>query len=168
MKRILMYLVLMFFISLTTTYSYTQVTADNEVYLEDISEFYLINEQLVSGRTSKLVPTGVIRAVGDVYEIVYQYELIIKDGTKLQSKVDDLMFSDSTVSNQQLRDTFNFRFDQTVVESFTYTGDLFEKPVEAQRVLVTLHVTMNAPQTYELYRQIAGGNLNFEVYFYVI
>lgn len=167
-KRILTTLVLMFFIFSTSTFAYTSIKADDTVYLNDISEFYLVDQRLKNDTNSTLVPVGAIRGVTDVYEIVYQYEVVIKDGTNLHVSIDDLFFSEPGIEREDLDDAFQFRIDKQVVEELTYSEHLFTEKVDAERVLITVTVSMNEPESVELFQQLIGGSLTFEVYFYVV
>lgn len=167
MKRLLISVVLIFFIFSTSSIVYTEVKGSTDPFLEDSSDFYLTSQKLQSKNNSTLVPTGVIQGVNDVYFIEYQYELLIKEGTDLHSSVKNLAFNNADLDNETIEQLFNFEFSYEVVETINYHEDLFGAGVDADRIIVTLIITMNEPNSYELFEIIAGNQLSFESYFFV-
>ena len=168
MKRMVISLVLIFFILSSTTVVYAQIKEPNDILLDSISDYYLIDQKLMSGEASKLVPYGVARAENDVYYVVYQYEVVVRKGMDLQVMIEDMMFSQETVSNEQLRSVFTFDIDEQVVEELHFQENLLGESIDAQRIMITIRISMNEPSTYDLYRQLAGGHLTFEVYFFAV
>lgn len=165
MKRILTNLVLIFFIFSSTTVVYASVQKD-DVVLDELSDLYIANEVLRSDRNASLIPEGAIQGVNDVYYIEYEYELIVKEGTNVYSDVRDLFMRTSDIDEETLKEVFNFEFTTEVVESLDYTEHLFGETINANRVVVTLTISMNEPETYEIFQQIVGGQLQFEVEFF--
>ncbi|MCF7926201.1 MAG: hypothetical protein K9L74_01305 [Candidatus Izimaplasma sp.] len=166
MKNILKSLVLIFLIFSTTTSIYASVVKDDNVYINETSDSYIINETLISDSKSTLIPSNQVRTVNDVHTIQYEYELIVKDGLVLDAEIIDLVFSNSTVTEANLEAIFNFHIDIETVESLDYSEHLFEGKESAIRVIVSLSISMNEPSTHELYQQLAGGQLMFNVSFY--
>lgn len=166
MKRMIVTLVLMFLIFSSTTAVYSQIKSTDDVFIDSISEFYLVDQRLVSDTNATLVPVGAIRGINDVYAIEYTYEVIVKDGMDLSVMIEDLLFSTGTLDDATLRDTFTFDIEQTIVETLEYNEHLFGQGVTANRIEITVKVSMNEPESYDIYQQLVGGNLQFEVYFF--
>lgn len=165
MKRILTNLVLIFFIFSSTTVVYASVKKD-DVVLDELSDLYIANEVLRSDSNATLIPEGAIQGVNDVYYIEYEYELIVKEGTNVYSDVRDVFMRTSDIDEETLMEVFNFEFTTEVIETLDYTEHLFGETIEANRVVVTLRISMNEPATYEIFEQIVGGQLQFEVEFF--
>ena len=163
MKKLLLSLVLVFFVFTLTDSIYASVKAD-DLYLEDISDYYIVDQKLTHKKWSNLVPNGVIQGKNDVYYIEYQYEIIIKDGKQLESNIEQLWIS-GEISQEMLENVFTFEFDYEVIETLDYHKHLFKESVSANRVIVTLKVSMEEPKTYEIYQEFAGKQLSFKVYF---
>lgn len=168
MKRVVISLVLIFLLFSSTSVVYAQVRDQEDNYLDSISEFYLVDEQLVSPEGSTLVPVGAIRAVNDVYYIEYEYEVIVKEGMNINIMIDDLVFTNNLVSDQELQSTFQFEIIEEVVETVEYHDHFLSEEVDANRVNVRVRVSMVEPETYELFTKLINGSLNFEVYFFVV
>lgn len=168
MKNIMISLVLIFFIFSSTTVIYAQITDSDDVYLDTISDYYLADETLVSKAGSTLIPEGNIRGVNDVYYVEYQYEVIVKEGMELQVMIEDLFFSNTGVSIEDLQSTFRFDISKTVVNRLDYSEHLFGKNEDAERVIITVKVSMVEPESNELYAKLIGGQLTFDVYFFAV
>lgn len=168
MKRIVISLVLIFLFFSSTSVVYAQVQDKQDNVLDSISEFYLVDEQLVSPEGSTLVPMGAIRAVNDVYYIEYEYEVVVKQGMDLNVLIDDLFFTNELVTDQELRNTFQFEIVEEVIETVGYHDHFLSEEVDANRVNVRVRVSMVEPESYELFTKLVNGSLNFEVYFFVV
>lgn len=168
MKRIVISLVLIFLLFSSTSVVYAQVQDKQDNVLDSISEFYLVDEQLMSPEGSTLVPLGAIRAVDDVYYIEYEYEVIVKEGMDLNVLIDDLIFTNDLVTKQELRNTFLFEIEEEVVETVGYQDHFLSEEVNANRIRVRVRVSMLEPESYELFTNLVNGSLNFEVYFFVV
>lgn len=166
MKNIMRSLVLIFFIFSSTTVVYSQIKKPDEVYLNAISDYYLVDEALVSNAASTLVPVGAIRGLHDVYYVEYQYEVVVKKGMELQVSIEDLFFNQNDISQEDLQQTFQFDVTKTVTEELGYNDHLFAQDEVAQRIIVTVRVSMMEPSTNDLYDNLVGGQLMFDVYFY--
>ncbi len=164
MKRILVFVVLIFFIFTITNSIYSSVKAEDP-YLEDTSDYYIVDQKLNEKKGNNLVPNGVIQGIHDVYYIEYQYEIIIKDGKQLKSNIEQLWISEAT-DQEMLEKVFIFEFDYEVIGTLDYREHLFKESVSANRVIVTLRVSMEEPETYEIYQELAGKQLSFKVYFF--
>ena len=168
MKSIVMYVVLTFFILSSSTAVYSQIKEEDMVYLNQQSEYYLVNEALVSPEGSALVPQGAIRGVNDVYYIEFQYVVVVKKGFDLQVLVEDLAFSNEDVLESELHDTFEFDFNVRVVDTIQHSEHFFDSEEAADVVMINVQVRMNEPNTIELYKGLMGGNLAFELRFFVV
>ena len=165
MKRILIYTVLIFFIFLSTSTVYAQVQPE-ENYLKDISDYYIVDQTLISEDNSTLIPRGAIQGAHDVYEIQYEYEVIVKQGKEVYALVEDLWFSRENVNVEDLVNVFDFEFDYNIVETLDYHEHFFKEAVVAERVVITLSISMIEPESYELAKELMSGQLSFEVYFF--
>jgi hypothetical protein len=166
MKRMIVAMVLTFLIFTSTTAVYSQMKGSDDVFIDSISDFYLVDQQLVSDTNATLVPIGAIRGVNDVYEIEYTYEVIVKDGMDLNVMIEDLLFSTGTLDADTLRNTFTFEIEQSIIETLEYNDHFFGQGVTANRIEISVKVSMNEPASYEIYQQLVGGNLQFEVYLF--
>jgi|GEM_PF-3675232 hypothetical protein len=163
MKRLVTLLVLMFFVFSGTMIIYASSITHDDV-LASPSDFYLVESKLVSPENATLVPIGTIRSVNNVYYIDFTYELVIKEGLALHSEVYELHFSDSSVSDEELREIFNFDITQSTsneLNTLVSNGDY-------QSVIVNVRVSMNQPQSEELMQQLVNGQLTFEMYFFAM
>lgn len=167
MKRILTSIVLIFFVFSASSLVYANVK-DETTYLDNISEFYLVQERLVSETNSTLIPVGTIQGVNDVYYVEYQYELLIKEGTDLNTTVKDLYLRTGDLTQEELEQVFVFDFDYEIEETVEYHESLFAPGVAANRVNVTLRVSMVEPESYEVFQELVGSQMSFEVYFFVV
>ena len=163
MERILIFIVLIFFIFTATDIVYTNVKAD-DAFLEDASDYYMVDQRLTEGNGNTLIPKGAIQGVNDVYYVEFQYEIILKEGKELESSIEQLWISNS-VSQEMLEEIFNFEFEYEEVNTLDYREHLFRESVSASVVIVTLRVSMNEPATYEVFQQLIGRDLSFKVYF---
>ena len=136
-------------------------------YLEDISDYYIVNQNLAGAKGTNLIPTGAIQGVNDVYYIEYQYEIIIKHGKQLHASIKDLWITNSSVDQEILENVFNFEYDYNVVEVLGYREHLFRESVSAKRVIVTVTLSMDEPETYEIYQRLVNEQISFEVHFNV-
>ena len=163
MKRILIFMVLIFFIFTFTNSIYTGVKAD-ELFLEDASDYYMVDQVLTNSEGNTLVPNGVIQGINDVYYIEYQYKIIIKDGKELLSSIEQLYISNTT-NQEMLEEVFNFEFEYEEIGTLDYREHMFRESVTAKTIIVTLRVSMEEPETYEIFKEIAGKELSFKVLF---
>jgi hypothetical protein len=168
MKRIVTSLVLIFLLFSSTSVVYAQIQDKPDNVLDSISEFYIVDEQLVSPEGSTLVPIGAIRSVNDVYYIEYEYEVIVKQGMDLSVMIDDLVFTNDLVNEQELRNTFQFEIEEEVVDTVGYHDHFLSEETDANVVKVRVIVSMVEPESYELFTKLVNGSLNFEVYFFVV
>ena len=169
MKKFILQIVLIFFVFTSTTAVYSQVKKPNDdMYINSVGDFYLVDQHLVSNNNSTLIPVGEIRGVNDVYYVEYEYEVIVKDGMDLSIMIDDLFFTNELVSNEELRDTFQFNITEEVVQQLDYSEHMFGEQELANRVIVHVQVSMSNPETFELMQNLIGGQLSFEVYFFAI
>ncbi|QMS84628.1 hypothetical protein [Candidatus Xianfuyuplasma coldseepsis] len=168
MKNILLRVVLVFFVFTSSTAVYAQVESNDDLYIDEAGDFYIVEQQLVGEPGQSLVPQGVILGENDVYYIEYGYQVIVKEGMELQVLIEDLLFSNSNVAQEDLEQVFHFDISTTVVETLEYYEHMFSGVDTAQVVDVTVQVSMELPGTYELYQQIVGEQLAFEVYFFAM
>jgi len=61
--------------------------------LNELSDFDIVNQNMVNPQGSTLVPSGVIRGVNDVYFIDFEYEVLVKKDMDLQIMIEDLVFT---------------------------------------------------------------------------
>jgi len=168
MKNIIRSLVLIFFIFSSTTVIYGQVKKTDDVYLNSIKDYYLVDQTLVSNQGSTLVPMNAIRGVNDVYYIEYEYEVVVKKGMDLQVSIEDMFFSKTDISKDDLLNTFDFEVTKTVVEQLGYNEHVLRQSEVAERIMVHVTISMNEPSTRELMDSLVGGQLMFDVYFYAV
>lgn len=159
-------MILIFLFVSSTSVMVVQATNSDDVYLNELSDFYLVDQKMTSNDGSKLVPEGVVRGVNDVYHVDFEYEVVVKKGMDLQVLVEDLLFTNELVTEEELQETFYFTVNQKVVEELEASDQFFGGNEEAERVVVTISVAMNQPQSYESFQHLIGGQLTFEVYFF--
>ena len=167
MKNFIMSLVLIFLIFSSTTAVYASFNQDENVYLDNTSDFYIANETLITDSNKTLIPLNQVRGVNDVYYVTYEYELIIKDGYNIHAVVEDLTFSNQNVTEDTISSTFNFEIDSTTVKSISHSEHLLDQAENADVVVVTVTISMNEPATYDDFTDLVGGYLSFETYFFV-
>jgi hypothetical protein len=166
MKKVFQLMILIFLLFSGTTALYAQVSKDDNVYLNELSDFYLVDQALSNQHGGSLVPLGAIRGVNDVYYVDFEYEIVMKKGMDLQVLVEDIFFTNENVTEEQLLQTFNFDISYTVVEELQESEHFLSETELAERIIVTVSVSMNEPTTYELMSELFGGQLGFEVYFF--
>ncbi len=167
MKKFIISLVLVFLVLTSTTVVYANISENDDVYLDSPSDFYLANETLQTEQGKTIIPLSQVRGVNDVHYVEYQYEVIVKDGFDLYATIEELAFSQHNLDSDTLNDLFNFDISYETLSNGSYQDSILSQSEDVNTVMVTVTISMNEPSTEELFYQVVGGSLSFEVYFFV-
>jgi hypothetical protein len=162
MKKLLISLVLIFFISISSMKAYAYYEDSQTAYIDENKPQELLSQTLVTEEGKHLVPTGSILGVDDVEEVVFVYRLFVQNGLVLNVDASNLAFNGQELS--EVDDLFNFTFVQKELNKDTLHTNLFEGSEQGRFIEVTLTVSMNNP-TLEQYQLVANKVMNFDVLF---
>ncbi|MEC9485827.1 MAG: hypothetical protein UMR38_08200 [Candidatus Izemoplasma sp.] len=167
MKKFVIGLVLVFLVLSSTTVIYANVSNNDDVYLNNPSDFYIAQETLVSEQNKTIIPLTQVRGLDDVHYVSYQYDVIVKEGYTLYAQIEDLGFTQGNLDTETLERLFNFDVTYETLSDGTYNKTLFSQAEDTETVRITVKVSMNEPQSKTIVYQLVGGSLTFETYFFV-
>ncbi|MGS0973744.1 MAG: hypothetical protein ACVCEJ_11035 [Candidatus Izemoplasmataceae bacterium] len=162
MKKLLISLVLIFFISISTMKAYAYYEDANTTYITESKPQELLSQKLVTEEGKKLVPTGSILGVDDVEEVVFVYQVFVQNGLSIDVEQANLLFNNQAQS--ELENLFNFDFTIIELESDSLHTNLFEGSEDGYFVEITLTLSMNTP-TLDQYKLVANNVMTFDVLF---
>lgn len=162
MKKLLISLVLIFFISISTMKAYAYYEDSKINYINEESPQLLLNQKMVTEEGKRLVPKGSILGVNDIEEVVFEYQVFVQEGLELSVDESNLRFNG--LEKVQAEGLFNFTYNIELLEQDTLHTNLFEGSEQGYFVLVTLTVSMNNPSV-EQYQMVANTALTFDVLF---
>ena len=162
MKKLILSLVLIFFVSLSTVRVYGYIDDSNPAYLSQTTTSIKIIEKMSSNNGKDLVPTGVILGVNDTEQITFTYKVFVQEGISFDYYVQNITINNINASND-IKDLFNFSFEIKQLEKEDIQADLFDEKIEGSYFEITVTLSMNIP-TEEQYYNIAGQQLSFEFF----
>ena len=162
MKKLLISLVLIFFISISTMKAYAYYEDANTHYVTEDRPELLLNQQMLTEEGKQLVPRGSILGVNDTEEIVFEYQVFVQNGLELNVEESNLRFNG--LEKEEVEGLFDFSYDIKILDQDTLHTNLFDGSEEGYFALVTLTVSMNTPSV-EQYQSIANTVLTFDVLF---
>ena len=162
MKKLLISLVLVFFISISTMKAYAYYEDANTDYITEEHPQVLLSQKMMTEAGKRLVPSGSILGVNDVEEVVFSYRVFVQDGLKLEVEESNILFNGQELGVVQ--DLFNFDYSISVLEEDALHTNLFEASEAGYFVEVVLRVSMENPSLEE-YEMVANKAMTFEVIF---
>lgn len=163
MKKLILSLVLIFFISLSFVRIYSYSEDLNTPQITSEKTHLLISQKLETDEGKELVPRGAILGENDTEEVVFTYIIFVQEGIEIDYYINNIEINEEIVSNDFIG-LFDFEFEIDSLGSDTIQIDLFGEKQEGYYLEITLILSMNFP-TYEQYFQIAGQQLSFEITF---
>ena len=160
MKKLILSMILIFFLSLSTVRVYGYYEDSSTQYLSETETSIKILEKMRSNNGMDLVPTGVILGVNDTEEIIFTYRIFVQDGLDFNYSIQNILINKEIMS-EDINDLFIFNFEFTKLESENIQVNLFENGLEGNYYEINVTLSMNMP-TYEQYNLIAEQQLEFE------
>ena len=162
MKKIILSMILIFFVSLSTVRVYGYIEDSSTSYISEDTATIKIVEKMSSNNGKDLVPTGAILGVNDTEEIIFTYKVFIQEGINFEYYINNIMINNEILSDD-LQNVFNFSFEIKQLERENIQADLFDEKIEGNYFEITVTLSMNFP-TEEQYYIIAGQQLSFEFF----
>lgn len=160
MKKIILSLILIFFVSISTVRVYGYYDDINTPYLSENVTTIKIVEKMSSNKGKELVPNGVILGINNTEEIVYTYKVFIQNGISFEYYISNITINNEMLS-KDLEDLFNFEIKIEKLEKENIQASLFDEKLEGNYYEITVTLTMNMP-TEEQFYSISGQQLRFE------
>ncbi len=163
MKKLLLSLVLVFFLSLSFFRIYAISEDLGTDYITDQQGFLLIEQNLESEEGKSLVPKGVILGVNDTEELVFTYQVFIQDGIKIDYYIENIKINNEIVS-EDIANLFEFEFEIKAIQFDSIQTEVIGESHTGFHAEITLTLTMKTP-TEEQFYFVANQELSFEVLF---
>ncbi len=160
MKKLILSMILIFFVSLSTVRVYAYYEDSQTLYISDSETSIKIVEKMRSNSGMDLVPTGVILGVNDTEQIVFTYKVFVQEGLEFNYSIQNIIISDEIMSDD-INELFVFEYEITELENESIQVNLFENELEGSYFEITVTLSMNIP-TEDQYNLIAGKQLEFE------
>lgn len=160
MKKLILSMILIFFVSLSTVRVYGYYDDSNTQYLSESQTSIRIIERVQSSNGKNLVPTGVILGANDTEQIVYKYKMFIEDGVDFEYFIHNITINNELVS-EEIQNLFVFEFEVKELEKENIQVDLFNDSLNGQFVEITVVLSMNMP-TESQFNIVFGQELTFE------
>ena len=163
MKKLLLSLVLIFFLSLSFFRIYA-ISEDLETdYITNRNRFILVKQNLESEEGKNLVPKGVILGVNDTEEIVFTYIVFVEDGIKIDYYIENIKINNE-IASEDIADLFEFSFEIKAIQFDSIQTEVIGQRHTGFQAEITLTLTMESPSEEQFYL-IANQELSFEVLF---
>lgn len=163
MKKLLLSLVLVFFISTSATRVYAYYEDIDTSYITVDSTHVLVSQNMETNNGKNLVPKGAILGIDDIEEIVFTYTVFVQEGIKIDYHINNILIDNELVS-EDIVNLFEFEFEVEIFDQGSLQIDMFKEEQNGYFVEITLKLSMNSPNE-EQYLHIANKQLNFEVIF---
>lgn len=159
MKKIVLGMILIFFLSISTSRVYGYYEDSQTNYLSETETSLKIVDKMRSNDGMDLVPTGVILGVNDTEQIVFTYKVFVQEGVEFSYSVENILINNEVLS-EDLNGLFVFEYEVVKLNTETLQVNLIED-IEGSYYEVSVTLSMNLP-THEQYNVIAGQQLAFE------
>jgi hypothetical protein len=159
MKKLVLSMILIFFLSISTSRVYGYYEDSQTNYLSTSESSLKIVDKMRSNDGMDLVPQGVILGVNDTEQIVFTYKIFVQDGIDFSYSVKNILINNEVIS-EELNGLFVFEYNVVELEKESLQVNLLEE-LEGSYYEVEVTLSMNLP-TYEQYNAIAGYQLEFE------
>ena len=163
MKKLILSLVLIFFISLSSLKIYSYSKDMNTQYITNENTHIVISQNLETEEGKQLVPKGAILGVDDTEEMIFTYKIFVQEGMEIDYNITNIEINNEIVSSE-ISDLFEFEFEVDSIELDSLQLELFEGEQAGYFIEITVILSMNFP-TEEQYLLVAGQELNFEISF---
>ena len=159
MKKLILSLILFFFVSISTARVYGYYEGSQTLHLSNDETSIKILETIRSKNGMHLVPTGVILGVNDTEEISFTYKIFIQEGIEFNYSIQNIMINDEIMANE-INNLFIFEFEIVQLENESIQVNLFDSELDGNYYEINVTLSMSMP-TVEQYDQIAGEQLEF-------
>lgn len=159
MKKIVLSMILFFFVSISTARVYGYYEDSQTKYLSNDETSIKILETIRSKNGMHLVPTGVILGVNDTEEINFTYRVFIQEGIEFNYSIQNIMIKNEAMSDD-INNLFIFDFEIVQLENKSIQVSLFDSELDGNYYEINVTLSMSMP-TIEQYDQIAGEQLEF-------
>jgi len=159
MKKIVLGMILIFFLSISTSRVYGYYEDSQTNYLSETETSLKIIDKMRSNDGMDLVPTGVILGINDTEQIVFTYKVFVQEGVEFSYSVENILINNEILS-EDLNGLFVFEYEVIKLNTETLQVNLIED-IQGSYYEVSVTLSMNLP-TYEQYNVIAGQQLAFE------
>jgi len=159
MKKIVLSVILIFFLSMSTSRVYGYYEDSQINYLSSSETSLKIIDKMRSNDGMDLVPTGVILGINDTEQIVFTYKVFVQEGIDFSYSVQNVLVNNNVLS-EDIRDLFVFEYTVVKLETESLQVNLIEE-LEGSYYEVQVTLSMNLP-TYDQYDIIKGQQLEFE------
>ena len=163
MKKLILGLVLVFFISLSFVRVYSFNLDEDALTMSQSNTHILISQSTEMNGGKRLVPMGAILGVDDTDKVVYTYKVYIKDNVDFRYHVENIMINQQNVSND-ISDLFEFQITSRVLRQETRFTDLIIEKEDGYYIEVVVVLSMHYPSE-EQFLLISGQDLSFEIIF---
>ena len=163
MKKLILSLVLIFFITLSSKRIYSYSQEINTKAIDNDNTHIVVSSDVSFGDGKKLIPRGAILGIDDTKEITYTYTLFVQDNIEIDYFVNSMEIDGEEIA-PELSNLFDFEFKMEKVEYTSIHVGLFDEGHSGFYVEVSLVLSMDFP-TEEQYDQISGKQLSFQVTF---
>ena len=162
MKKIVLSVILIFFVSLSSARVYGYYEDSQTTYLSQDETRIKIVESMHSNNGMNLVPTGAILGVNDTEQITFTYKIFIQDGIDFEYYIQNITVNNEFVS-KDVSDIFIFDYEVKELENENIQVDLFDSKLDGRYVEITVTLSMAFP-TEEQFNLISGQQLRFEFF----
>ena len=163
MKKLILCLVLIFFISLSAKRIHAYSIDSSTPYLTSENTHILVSQDMETKDGKYLVPTGAILGINDVEEIVFTYKIFVQKNVEVNYYIKNIVIN-SELASSEISNIFNFEFEEKSIEFDSLQTSVFDKEVKGEYIEITLIMSMNFP-TAEQISSIAGKQISFEISF---
>ena len=111
MKKIVLGMILIFFLSISTSRVYGYYEDSQTNYLSETETSLKIVDKMRSNDGMDLVPTGVILGVNDTEQIVFTYKVFVQAGVEFSYSVQNILINNEVLS-EDLNGLFVFEYEK--------------------------------------------------------
>lgn len=165
MKKVILLMSLIFLLFSGTITAFTYAEQNKDMYIENEKEFITISNGIRTNNASRLIPSGAIQGQNDVYEIYFEYEIYFNNEYDLDIAVDELHLSSGLLTEDTLKELFNFETSVTYKENVKVNNGLFNEIEDGTKAIITVTVSLNMPQNKLQYDAITTSTLDFTTFF---
>ena len=159
MKKLILSMILFFFVSISTARVYGYYEGSQTLHLSNDETSIKILETIRSKNGMHLVPTGVILGVNDTEEISFTYKVFVQEGIEFNYSIQNIMISNE-IMEEEINNLFAFEFEIVQLENKSIQVNLFDSELDGNYYEINVTLSMSMP-TDDQYNLIAGEQLEF-------
>lgn len=162
MKKIIFVTVLIFCLLSGTELAYSYFEESNDIVLDHENQLYTLDETF-SSANQKLIPVGSVLKEMDTYYLVFKYEVIVEENMDLAASIENLSLNDNISNLAYLSDVFTFDISFDHVENIQIGQGLFQDGKTAEKIEITVTISMNDIQDTQYYKDIYNSFLSYSL-----